>query len=111
MLERRPHLLLVAFLVALTALNAWRLETWNLDALRVYLTQPIMQTTLFDFGCVLAVVAWFIRNDARQNRLTWWWILPTFPFMPTLGLLLYFVVRRRTLQSRSFPSASGAASM
>jgi hypothetical protein len=111
MLERRPHLLLVAFLVALTALNVWRLDQWTLDSFITYLTLPIMQTTLFDFACVLAVVAWFIRNDARQNRLTWWWILPTFPFMPTLGLLLYFVVRRRTLLARSFPSANAAASM
>ena len=97
MLERRAHVLLIAFLTCLVALNVWRLEAWGVDGLRVYLTHPIMQTTLFDFGCVLAVLAWFIARDAKQHGLTWWWILPTFPFMPTIGLLLYFVLRRRKL--------------
>src|SRR5438093_9796966 len=100
MLERKPHYLLVAFLAFLVGLNAWRLEQWDVQAFRVYLTQPIMQTTLFDFACVLLVVAYFIRRDAKQHGLSWWWILPTFPFMPTLGILAYFIVRRRVLIAR-----------
>jgi hypothetical protein len=99
-LERNPRLLLVAFLLGLAALNIWRLEAWSPEGLRVYLTHPIMQTTLFDFACVLAVVCVFIHRDAEEHGLSWWWILPTFPFMPTLGILLYFVVRARTLRSR-----------
>ena len=101
MLERRPHVLLVAFLVALVSLNAWRLEEWGADGFHTYLTQAIMQTTLFDFACVLAILTVFIARDARANRLTWWWILPTYPFMPTVGLLLYFIVRRRKLLERA----------
>lgn len=97
MIERRPHLLLVAFLACLALLNGWRLAAWDVDGFVVYLTHPIMQTTLFDFACVLAVVAWFVRRDAREHGLSWWWIVPTFPFMPTLGLLAYFIVRRRAL--------------
>ncbi len=100
MLEKKPHLLLVAFLAGLVALNAWRLQAWGVEGLRVYLTHPIMQTTLYDFGCILAVLCVFIHRDAKQHGLTWWWILPTFPFMPTLGVLLYFVVRRRALLKR-----------
>jgi len=97
MLERRPHLLLVAFLAVLVALNVWRLQAWGVEGFRVYLTHPIMQTTLFDFGCILAVLAVFIARDAREQGLSWWWILPTFPFMPTVGVLAYFIVRRRHL--------------
>ena len=32
MLERKPHYLLVAFLVVLVALNVWRLEEWGVQA-------------------------------------------------------------------------------
>ena len=95
MLERKPHYLLVAFFVSLVALNVWRLDQWGADGFRVYLTQAIMQTTLVDFAYVLGVVAFFIRRDAKHLGLSWWWILPTFPFMPTLGILAYFIVRRR----------------
>ena len=100
MLERKPHYLLVAFLVVLVGLNVWRIEQWDMQAIHVYLTQPIMQTTFFDFACVLLVVIFFIRRDAKQYALSWWWILPTFPFMPTLGILAYFIVRRRKFIAR-----------
>ena len=100
MLERKPHYLLVAFLVVLVGLNVWRLEQWDVQAFHVYLSQPIMQTTLVDFACVLLVVVFFIRRDAKQYGLSWWWILPTFPFMPTLGILTYFLVRRREVLAR-----------
>lgn len=99
-LTRRSPLLLVLFCAALVALNVWRLDAWGLEGFRVYLTHPIMQTTLFDFGCVLAILLVFLHRDAKAHGLTYWWILPTFPFMPTIGLLLYFWVRRRKLSSR-----------
>ena len=102
MLERKAHYLLVAFLVVLVGLDVWRLGQWNMQAFRVYLTQPIMQTTLFDFACVLLVVVFFIRRDANQYALSWWWILPAFPFMPTVGILAYFIVRRREFMARSW---------
>ena len=97
MLERKPHYLLVAFLILLVGLNLGRLEQWGFAGLRVYVTHPIMQTTLVDFACVLGVVVFFIRRDAKQHGLSWWWILPTFPFLPMLGLLVYFIARRRKL--------------
>lgn len=92
--------LLVLFCAALLALNVWRLEAWGWAGFEVYFTHAIMQTTLFDFAWVLAILAVFIDADARRHQLRWWWIVPTFPFMPTIGLLLYFFYRQRTLQKR-----------
>ncbi len=100
MLERRPHVLLLLFLAALVVLNAWRLDSWGVEGLRSYLLHPIMQTTLFDFAVVLAVLCVFIHRDAKKLGLSWWWIVPTFPFMPSIGVLLYFIVRRRVLLAR-----------
>jgi hypothetical protein len=97
MLEKHAGRLLGSFLIALVALNGWRLDQWGVDGLRVYLTHAIVQTTLFDFACVLAVLLVFIHRDARANGLTYWWILPTFPFMPTIGVLLYLMVRKEKL--------------
>ena len=99
MLERRPHVLLLLFCALVVALNAWRLDAWDVEGLRVYLLHPIMQTTFFDFAAVLAVLCVFIHRDAKEHGLSWWWIVPTFPFMPTIGVLLYFIVRRRKLLS------------
>ena len=82
MLERKPHVLLVAFLVGLVALNAWRLEAWGVDGIVRYLSDPVVQTTWFDFAAVLAILLVFIHRDAKKHGLTWWWILPTFPFTP-----------------------------
>lgn len=101
MLERKPHLLMIAFLAALAALNVWRLHAWGVEGVVRYLSDPIVQTTWFDFACVLAILLVFIHRDARTHGLTYWWILPTFPFMPTIGLLAYFIVRRRALRSRA----------
>lgn len=92
--------LLVVFCLCLVALNFGRLDEWGEQGFRVYLTQAIMQTTLFDFGWVLLVVTWFIHHDAKRHGLRYWWILPTYPFMPTIGLLGYLVVRHRALQQR-----------
>jgi len=99
MLERRPHALLLLFLTGLVTLNAWRLDAWGVEGLRVYLLHPIMQTTFFDFAAVLAVLCVFIHRDAKEHGLSWWWIVPTFPLMPAIGVLLYFIVRRRRLLS------------
>ena len=96
-LHRTAPWLLVLFCGCLVALNIWRISDWGVEGFKVYLTQAIMQTTLFDFGWVLAILAVFVDQDARRHGLSWWWILPTFPFMPTIGLLLYVVHRQRTL--------------
>jgi hypothetical protein len=100
MLERKPHLLLIAFLVVLVAMNAWRLHAWGVDGIVAYMSDPIVQTTWFDFACVSAILLVFIHRDARAHGLSYWWILPTFPFMPTIGILAYFMVRRRALLSK-----------
>jgi hypothetical protein len=105
-LSRHSGKLLVFFCACLVALNVWRLPAWGPAGFEVYLTHAIMQTTLFDFGAVLAILLVFIHQDAKRLGLSYWWIVPTFPFMPTIGLLLYFVVRERTLQRR----AAGATS-
>ncbi len=99
-LHQHAGLLLVVFCLCLVALNVWRLEEWGAEGFRVYLTHAIMQTTLFDFGWVLLIVTWFIHHDAKRHDLRYWWILPTYPFMPTLGLLAYLVVRQRALRER-----------
>lgn len=92
--------LLVIFCACLLALNVWRLDEWGVEGFRVYLTHAIMQTTLFDFGWVLLILTWFIHHDAKRHQLSYWWILPTYPFMPTIGLLAYFIVRQRALRER-----------
>lgn len=92
-----PGLLLLLFLGVLLVLNFGRWDEWGADGFRVYLTQAIMQTTLIDFGLVLLIMTWFLHRDARRHGLTYWWVLPTYPFLPGAGLLLYFVVRRRKL--------------
>ena len=96
-LTRRAGVLLAVFCACLVALNVWRLHEWGVEGFRVYLTHAIMQTTLFDFGWVLAILLAFVHVDAKKVGVSYWWIVPTFPFMPTIGLLLYFVVRQRAL--------------
>jgi hypothetical protein len=86
--------LLPVFCVCLVALNVWRLEDWGPEGFRVWFTHTIMQTTLFDFGWVLLVLSYFIHMDAKKHGLSWWWVVPTYPFMPTIGLLAYFIVRQ-----------------
>jgi hypothetical protein len=103
-----PEALLVAFCACLVVGNVTRLNEWGVDGFHVYLTHAIMQTTLFDFAWILIVLALFIDDDARKHGLRWWWILPTFPFMPTIGVLLYLVARKRAV--RRAGAGSGAAS-
>lgn len=105
--ERAPQLLFV-FCVGLVALNAGRLGEWGEEGFRLYLTQAIMQTTLYDFGWVLLVTTWFLHQDAKAHGLRYWWVLPTYPFMPTLGLLAYFVVRQAKLRRCDAPRRGSA---
>ena len=92
-----PEPLLAVFCIGLGALNLTRLQEWGVDGFRVYLSHAIMQTTLFDFAWILAILAVFIADDAHKLRLRWSWVLLTFPFMPTLGILVYFILRKRAL--------------
>jgi hypothetical protein len=41
----------------------------------------------------------FIHNDASKYGLRYWYIFPTFPVMPTVGLLLYIWLRHRKLSA------------
>jgi hypothetical protein len=96
------HWLLPCFVASLFVLNWGRWSQWDFEGFTLYLTQPIMQTTLYDFAWVLAIVTVFIHNDASKHGLRYWYIFPTFPVMPTVGLLLYIWLRHRKL------SASGS---
>ncbi|MCP4504432.1 MAG: hypothetical protein GY822_31355 [Deltaproteobacteria bacterium] len=96
-LSAQSGTLLVVFCICLALLNFGRLDEWGEAGFRIYFTQAIMQTTLFDFAWVLGILLVFIHQDARRHGLSYAWILPTFPFMPTLGLLLYFWVRHRKM--------------
>lgn len=102
--------LLLLFAASLVLLNWGRWGGWDSVGFRLYLTQPIMVTTLFDFAWVLGILTLFIHHDARRHGLTYWWILPTYPFMPTVGLLAYLLVRTRRLRAagHSVPPAPGS---
>lgn len=71
---------------------------WNTAGLRLFLSHSIMQVTLVDFAFILSLVTIWIHRDARRNGLSYWWILPTYPFMPTLGILGYFLYRQAALR-------------
>ena len=96
-----PEPLLAVFCLALIGLNLTRLNEWGIDGFRVYLSHAMMQTTLFDFAWVLAVLAVFLADDAKKHGLRWSWMLLTFPFMPTIGILVYFVLRKRAISART----------
>lgn len=106
-LERLPdhaRWILPGFCLVLVAMNWGRLDEWGSDGFRVYLTQAIMQTTLVDFAVVLLVVSHFVHMDAKKHGLTWWWIVPTYPFMPGIGLLAYLIVRQARLGRSESPA-------
>lgn len=96
--------LLALFVASLAVLNGGRWSSWDAHGFALYLTHPIMQTTLYDFAWVLGIVTLFIHRDARQHGLRYWYIFPTYPVMPAVGLLLYLWMRERKL-SRSGPPA------
>lgn len=93
------HWLLPFFIVSLVALNWERWSEWDKDGLVLYLTQPIMQTTLYDFAWVLGILTVFIHQDAKKHQLRYWYVVLTYPVMPTVGLLLYIWTRHRKLSS------------
>ena len=71
---------------------------WDVSGLRLYLSHSIMQVTLADFAFVLSFVTVWIHRDAHRNGLAYLWILPTYPFMPTVGILGYFLYRQAALR-------------
>lgn len=93
----RADRLLLVFTASLIALNWGRWSQWDLEGFRLYLTHPIMQTTLYDFAWVLGILTLFIHQDAKKHGLRYWYIFLTFPMMPTVGLLLYIWLRHRKL--------------
>lgn len=93
--------LLALFVASLAILNWGRWSSWDADGFAYYLTHPIMQTTLYDFAWVLGIVTVFIHRDARKHGLRYWYILPTYPVMPTLGLLIYLWMRERKLSRQA----------
>lgn len=101
LVTKYSEMLLAVFCVCLVALNVWRLEEWGVEGFHVWFTHTIMQTTLFDFAWVLGILLVFVHQDARKLGISYGWIVPTFPFMPTIGLLLYFVMRKRALARRA----------
>lgn len=100
--------LLALFLASLGVLNCGRWSSWDVDGFTLYPTHPIMQTTLFDFAWVLGILAVFIHRDARKHGLRYWHIFPTYPAMPTVGLLLYLWMReRKTSRQRAVSPPGG----
>jgi hypothetical protein len=93
------HWLLPCFVASLFVLNWGRWSGWDVEGFTLYLTQPIMQTTLYDFAWVLGIQTVFIHQDATKHHLRYWYIFPTFPVMPTVGLLLYIWLRHRKLSA------------
>lgn len=110
MLEQLPRhaVWLLGFFCCCLVVGNWgRLDEWGHEGFTLYLTQAIMQTTLFDFSWVLFVVTYFLHQDARRYGIRYWWVFPSYPFMPTIGLLAYFIVRerkRRMLDKTSTPA-------
>jgi hypothetical protein len=107
LLLEHPEWLLALFVLCIVGWNAGRLAEWGVDGFRVYLSAAIMQTTLFDFAWILIALALFIDEDAKKVGIRWAWILPTFPFMPTVGVLLYFVARKRAVRASTREPAAG----
>jgi hypothetical protein len=92
--------LLVLFCLGVVLLNWGRWQQWDQQGFKLYLTQPIMVTTLYDFAFVLLIMLVLIRQDAIYHQVRYLWIVLFFPFMPTVGLLLYVSLRNRTLRKR-----------
>lgn len=100
--------LLVVFMASIILLNWGRWSAWDAEGFALYLTHPVMQTTLYDFAWVLAILTWFIHQDAKRHGLRYWYIFPTLPVMPTIGLLIYLWMRQRKLARPGGVSPPGA---
>ncbi len=70
-LHLHPGWLFAIFAVGVVAISFGRWDEWGPEGFRLYLTQAIMQTTLFDFGWVLLIVTLFIHHDARRHHLSY----------------------------------------
>ena len=104
--HRQAHWLLPGFVASLVALNWGRWSGWGIEGFTLYLTQPIMQTTLYDFAWVLGVSRCFdLIRTQRGTIWRYWYIFPTFPVMPAAGLLLYMWLRHRKLSGNRRRSA------
>jgi len=97
--DLHPQWLITMFVASVVAVNWGRWSGWGTEGWTLYLTQPIMQTTLLDFAWVLGILTVFIHQDAKKHQLRYWYIFPTFPFMPTVGILLYIWMRHRKLST------------
>ena len=97
--HRHAYWLLPFFLASLVVLNWGRWSEWSIDGFTLYLTHPIMQTTLYDFAWVLGILTIFIHHDAKKHQLRYWYVFVTYPVMPTVGLLLYIWIRYRRLSN------------
>ena len=95
--HRHAHWLLPVFVASVVALNWGRWSEWNAEGFVLYLTHPITQTTLYDFAWVLGILTVFIHYDAKKHELRYWYVVLTYPVMPTVGLLVYFWIRQRKL--------------
>jgi hypothetical protein len=100
--------LLVVFGASILLLNWGRWSAWDDEGFALYLTHPLMQTTLYDFAWVLGILTCFIRQDAKRHGLSYWYIFPTYPVMPTIGLLIYLWIRQRKLAQRGTVPPPGA---
>lgn len=89
--------LLPCFVASLFVLNWGRWSGWSVEGFRLYVTQPIVQTTLYGFAWVLGILTVFIHQDAKRHHLRCWYVFPAFPVMPTVGLLLYIWLRHSKL--------------
>ena len=90
-------MMLAMFAASAVALNWGRWSEWGREGFSLYLTQPIMQTTLYDFAWVLGILTLFIHQDATKHGLRYWYVLLTYPVMPAVGLLIYIWLRHRRL--------------
>ena len=95
-----PVPLLVIFVAGLLMISWGRWDGWDADGFRLYFTQPIMQTTLYDFAWILAALTLLIHQDARRVGVTYWWIIPFYPFMPGVGVLLYVINRQVVIRRK-----------
>ena len=97
--DLHPHWLLPLFALSVVGVNWGRWSGWGREGFILYVTQPIMQTTLLDFAWVLGILTIFIHQDAKKHQLRYWYIFPTFPVMPAVGILLYIWMRHRKLST------------
>jgi hypothetical protein len=100
--------LLALFVASLAFLNWGRWSSWDEDGFTLYVTHPIMQTTLYDFAWVLGILTVFLHQDARKHGLRYWYVLPTYPVMPAVGLLIYLWMRERKLSRQAVRSSPGS---